>query len=249
MRDEKRPVTPERPSSPHARRVLCIQNMAGEGFGRFERHLRAAGHHVGVVRACDGEALPPIDSCDLVIVAGTPLAAYRWEEHAFLRDEAAFLRQAVAASTPCLGVCFGAQFLALLLGGRAYRADRKEIGGYDVFLTEAGRRDPLLAGFPPRFPVFHWHGDTFDPPPGAALLARGDGVRHQAFRLGAVIGVQFHLEVTVEDAAAWTEVYGAELADVGKTAEQVVAECRAIDAEMDRLADRFLGNVVAVLAR
>lgn len=236
-------------TSSRARRVLCIQNVAGEGFGRFECNLRAAGHDVRIVQVFRGDALPPSDRCDVVIVGGTPLAAYRWEEHAFLRDEAAFLRRAVAASTPCLGVCFGAQFLAHLLGGRAYRADRKEIGAYDVFLTEEGRGDPLLAGFPPRFPVFHWHGDTFDPPPGAALLARGDGVRHQAFRLGSVVGVQFHLEVTAEDVAGWTEAYGAELADVGKTAEQVVAECRAIDAEMDRLAARLLGNVVAVLAR
>lgn len=236
-------------TSSRARRVLCVQNTAGEGFGRFERQLRAAGHLVRIVRAFDGAMFPPIDQCDLVIVGGTPLAAYRWEGHAFLRDEATFLRQAVAASTPCLGVCFGAQFFAHLFGGRAYRADRKEIGAYDVFLTEEGRGDPVLAGFPPRFPVFHWHGDTFDPPPGAALLARGEGVRHQAFRLGSVVGVQFHLEVTVEDAAAWTEAYGGELADVGKTAEQVVAECRAIDVEMDRLAARFLGNVVAVLAR
>jgi GMP synthase-like glutamine amidotransferase len=69
------------------------------------------------------------------------------------------------------------------------------------------------------------------------------------FRLNNVVGVQFHPEVTVEDAAAWTAAYGAELADVGKTKEQVVAECRAIDTEMDRLAARLLDNFLAVLVR
>jgi len=235
--------------STEPKRILAIQNMEGEGFGRFESHLRREQHDLSVVHAYRDEPLPPAEACDAVLVGGTPLAAYRWEEHAFLRAEAAFLQRVVAAGTPCLGVCFGSQFLAHLLGGRAYRADRKEIGGYDVHLTEDGRRDPVLAGFPPRFPVFHWHGDTFDLPPGAALLARGDGCRNQMFRLNNVVGVQFHLEVTVEDAAEWTAAYGAELADVGKTKEQVVAECRAIDAEMDRLAARLLDSFLAVLVR
>ena len=90
------------------KRILAIQNMEGEGFGRFERHLRQEGHDFAVVRAYRDEPLPPPEACDAVLVGGTPLAAYRWEEHAFLREEAAFLQRVVAAGTPCLGVCFGA---------------------------------------------------------------------------------------------------------------------------------------------
>ena len=90
------------------KRILAIQNMEGEGFGRFERHLRQDGHDLAVLHAYRGEPLPPPEACDAVLVGGTPLAAYRWEEHAFLREEAAFLQRVVAAGTPCLGVCFGA---------------------------------------------------------------------------------------------------------------------------------------------
>lgn len=227
--------------------IVCVQNMAAEGFGRFERHLRASGHDVVVVRAFAGESLPPPETCEAVVVGGTPLAAYRWHDHAFLRDEAAFLQRAVAELVPCLGVCFGAQFLAQLHGGRAYPAGRREIGRYDVRLTEDGRRDPVLAGFPPKFPVFHWHADTFEPPPGAALLARGDGVPNQMYRRDHVVGVQFHLEVTVDEVREWCEVYAGELAQVGKSPAEVVAECRDIDGEMDRLAARFLDNFLAVM--
>jgi len=226
-------------------RVLLVQNMAGEGLGRFDRLLRAAGHDVSLLAAHAGAPFPSSEEPDAVITGGSSLAAYDWREHAFLREEAAFLLRAVEAGVPCLGVCFGAQFLAGLLGARVYRAHRSEVGAYEVSLTEEGMRDPVLAGFPPRFPVFHWHSDTFDLPPGAALLARGDGIRHQAFRLGQVVGVQFHPEVTERDVAGWAAADAPELRELGKTPAQVVAECRAIEADLERLAERLLGNFLA----
>ena len=230
-------------------RVAALQNMEGEGFGRVERYLRAEGHDVRVVHAYRGEALPPPAEADAVLVGGSPLAAYGYRQHPFLRDEAAFLERAADAGVPCFGICFGAQFLAHLLGGRASRAEHIEIGACSVRLTEAGRSDPLFAGFPPSFPVFEWHGDTFDLPPGAELLAVGDGVRHQAFRFGRVVGVQFHPEVTSPEVARWADANGADLAEAGKTAAQVVAECRAMDAEMDRIVARLLDNFLVAVAQ
>jgi GMP synthase (glutamine-hydrolysing) len=231
------------------RRILAVQNMAGEGFPRFERHLAADGHTVRVVHAYRGAALPPLEECDAVLVGGSPLSACSWEEQAFLRGEAEFLRRAAAASVPTLGVCFGAQFLAHLLGGRAHPADRAEIGVHTIHLTDAGRCDPLLAGCPPSLEVLQWHGDTFELPPGAALLARGDAIRHQMFRCDRVVGVQFHPEVTETEVAAWADANPRALAAAGKTKSQVVAECRRIGAAMDRLAARLLDNFLAVLVR
>ena len=231
-------------------RVLAIQNMEGEGLGRVERHLRAAGHDLRVVQAYRGEALPPPGAADAVFVGGSPLAAYHYLQHPFLCDEAAFLERAADAGVPCFGICFGAQFLAHLLGGRAYRAPRLEIGACTVRLTEAGRGDPLFAGFPPSFSVFEWHGDTFDPPPGAELLAVGDRIRQQVYRRAHVVGVQFHPEVTPTEVARWADKNGPDLAEAGKTSAQVVAECRALDAEMDRIVARLIDNfLVAVTDR
>ena len=229
-------------------RIVALQNMEGEGFGRVERHLRAEGHDLCVVHAYRGEA-PPSGAADVVLVGGSPLAAYNCREHAFLRDEAVYLERTVDAGVPCFGICFGAQFLAHLLGGRAFRAPRLEIGACTVRLTEAGRGDPLCAGFPPSFPVFEWHGDTFDLPPGAELLAVGDGIRHQVYRRNHVVGVQFHPEVTPSEVARWADANGPDLAEAGKTPTQVITECRAMDAEMDRIVARLLDNFLVHVSR
>lgn len=222
--------------------------MDGEGFGRFERLLRAGGYDLRVVQAWRDEPLPETDACDAVLVGGSPLAAYDWEDHPFLRREGAFLRRAAAARLPILGICFGAQFLAHLLGGRAFRAARGEIGVHTVRLTEEGRSDPLLAGFPPDFPVVEWHGDTFELPPGSALLARGEGIRNQLFRLGRVVGVQFHPEVTADEVARWAEQHPAAVRDAGKSRDGVVTECRAIESQMDRLGARLLDQFLVPAA-
>ncbi len=232
-----------------APRIIALQNMPGEGFPRFERHLVRDGRSLRVVQAWRGHAPPPPDVCDAVIVGGSPLAAYAYEEHDFLRAEAAVLRRAADAGVPLLGICFGAQFLAHLLGGRACRAPRAELGAATVRLTEEGRRDPVFAGCPPSFDVIHWHGDTFELPPGAVLLARGDAVRNQAFRLEHVVGVQFHPETTETEVAAWAAAGAGDLAAAGRTAAQVVAECRALDGALDRFAARFLDTFLAVHVR
>ncbi|MCG8432168.1 MAG: type 1 glutamine amidotransferase, partial [Candidatus Omnitrophica bacterium] len=83
-----------------------------------------------------------------------------------------------------------------------------EIGYFPVTLTAAGRADDLFRDMPPEFPVFQWHYDMFQVPPGAELLARSGRCPHQAFRLGrAAYGLQFHFEVTPEMVEAWLNEY------------------------------------------
>ena len=89
--------------------------MVGGGFPRFERHLARDGLALRLVHAWRGDPLPPLEECDAILVGGSPLAAYDWEAHAFLREEAAFIRRAADGNVPLLGICFGAQFLAHLL--------------------------------------------------------------------------------------------------------------------------------------
>ncbi len=230
-------------------RLVALQNMAGEGFPRFERHLAREGLGLRIVQAWRDEPMPPPAECDAVFIGGSPLGAYEWERHPFLRTEAAFIRRAADAGVPLLGICFGAQLLAQLLGGRAFRAPRAELGVATVRLTEEGRADPLLAGCAPAFDVVQWHFDTLDLPPGATLLARGDAIRHQVFRIGSVVGVQFHPETTEVEVAAWADAGADALAALGRTREQVVAGCRALDAELDRFAARLLDNFLAVHVR
>ena len=101
------------------------------------------------------------------------------------------------APAPDVTHAVGAQLIAKALGSKVYRNPVKEIGWLQIHLTEAAARDALFAGIGLAETVFHWHGETFDLPPGAECLAYSDACRNQAFRAAAgVYGLQFHLEVT-----------------------------------------------------
>lgn len=141
-----------------------------------------------------------------LIVLGGPMNADEVDRHPLLRPEVELIRQTVAADLPVLGICLGAQLLAEALGGRVYRHTHKEIGWYDVEFTKAAANDPLWGGLAGRQTLFHWHGDTFDLPPGAVPLATSNSCTAQAFRLGTrVYGLQFHLEVTAPIIQRWLD--------------------------------------------
>jgi len=166
---------------------------------------RAAGVGLRVVRAGEGEPVPasPGEAAGLVVLGGEMgvADAAAWPH---LEDTMALIRAATARQAPVLGICLGAQLTAHALGGRAYPgALGPEIGWVKIELTAAGRADPVLGALPEPAEVFHWHRDTFDLPPDAVLLASGDLYANQAFRLGSVVGVQFHPEVDAGTIAGW----------------------------------------------
>jgi GMP synthase-like glutamine amidotransferase len=222
-------------------KVLVIQNCATEGVGWYEQFLVDQGATVDTVHAYRGDSFPGVASHDACIVGGTPVAAYAIDEHSYLKEEWNFLEAAVDAGMPCLGICFRGQLLARVLGADVRPNPTKEIGAYTVRRVVP---DPVIAGLPAAFPVFQWHGDTFDVPDGATLLVEGDLCRNQLFRHGNAVAVQFHVEVTSEEAARWADEYSEELAQFGKTKKQIVAECAMHEAEMRPLARRLLNNVL-----
>jgi GMP synthase (glutamine-hydrolysing) len=150
-----------------------------------------------------GESLPDWRPFDVIVVMGGPMGAYEDEAHPWLVPERALLRAAAAAGTACFGVCLGAQLLAASVGGRAYPGPTPEIGVLEVELTAAGRADPVMSVLSSPFVALQWHGDTFDLPADAAVLASSAAYPRQAFRWRNSIGVQFHAEVTPAMAEAW----------------------------------------------
>jgi GMP synthase (glutamine-hydrolysing) len=122
----------------------------------------------------------------------------------FLRDEATFLRSAVVAGVPLLGIGLGARILARSLGGSVRRAPVAELGWSTVRLTPAGQRDALFAGIGTPLRAFHWHQEALTLPPGAELLATTDACRNQAFRFAMSWGLQFHPEVDAAAIEAWS---------------------------------------------
>jgi GMP synthase-like glutamine amidotransferase len=226
-------------------RILILQNGAQEGIGLYGRRLEEKGIAFRTVQVHAGEDIPQPEHWDGVIVGGAPVSANRIHEHPELMREAGFLKTALDQGLPVLGICFGAQLLAKLLGGGVRRNPLKEIGAGPVRLTAAGESDPLFQGFPKCFPVFWWHSDAFDVPPWGMRLAAGWECPNQAFRLGSAVGLQFHLEVTAQEAERWTRSFAHELPAVGKTRERVARECREHEAQMAELAARLLDNFLA----
>ncbi len=228
-------------------RVLIVQNDPVENLGAYEKYLKTfmVGHTVFHAYDMDEEdAFPPAGLFEAFIIGPTPISANDVEDHLFLRREWEFLGEIMESAKPCLGVCCGGQMLARRLGAQVRRSPQKEVGGYEVRLTEEGLEDPLFAGFPREFPVFHWHSDMFEVPPGGRLLVEGDPCPIQAFALGNVRGVNFHLEIDRREAGRWADAYPAELEAVGKSREQVLEECREREPEMRRLAYRLMDNLL-----
>jgi len=227
-------------------RALAIQNCELETLGIYGEQLGARGDvTLEVVHPYRGDPLPDAAEWDLALVGGTPISAYDALEHDFLRQELDLLRELLARQIPLLGICCGAQMIAMLLGASVEPAATMEIGGYEARLTRAGEAAPLLAGFPSEFPVFHWHGDTFGVPPGGELLVEGAACRNQMFRAGMVSGLQFHLETRADEVARWNAAYADELAATGRDANEVLASAQASEAEREHLARLLITNWLA----
>ena len=183
-------------------RVLAFRHVPFEGLGLIAPALAA--RHIEVDYADlyqTGAATPDIGRYDGLIFMGGPMSVN--DDLPFVHQELAFIRQAVARRQPVLGICLGAQLIARAMGATVRRNSAKEIGWYGVQFTPAAEADRLFGGLS-RETIFHWHGETFDLPPGAELLASSDLCRNQAFRAAEhVYGLQFHLEVTPEMIADW----------------------------------------------
>jgi GMP synthase-like glutamine amidotransferase len=160
----------------------------------------------------------------------------------------------VQKGVPFLGVCLGAQLLASALGARVYpNPAGAEVGLLPVERTDAGRADPVVGALAEPLATLQWHGDTFDLPDGAELLATSPVARNQAFRVGPrAYGIQFHVEVTAEQVDQWAAVpaYAESLrATLGEEAGRAFLADAAARADELAGAARTLGAAWLSLAR
>jgi len=181
-------------------RAHYFQHVPFEGLGSIGSWLESRGASVTGTRFFKECTLPAVNDVDLLIVMGGPMSVNDESVHPWLKDEKRFIKEAIARGKPVLGVCLGAQLIANAMDARVYPNSEKEIGWFPIHRVHIpGTEDTFH--FPKQSVVFHWHGETFDLPPGAIRLARSEGCENQAFQLGHnVIGLQFHLETTPQSA-------------------------------------------------
>jgi GMP synthase (glutamine-hydrolysing) len=220
--------------------VLAIRHLGFEHLGVWHAALENRGFAIHYVDPAH-ENLDALDATepDLLIVLGAPIGAFDDELYPFLTSEVRLIERRLASGQPLLGICLGAQLMARTLGANVAPMAEKEIGYTPLSLTEAGEHSPLSALGD--WPVLHWHGDQFDMPAGATLLAATEHCPHQAYSLGPnVLGLQCHLETDAAEIEAWLVGHSAELIASGR-------DPRAIRADAERFGPQLAERSAAVL--
>jgi GMP synthase (glutamine-hydrolysing) len=210
--------------------VVLVRNDPFETFGVAPRAFAQADTPVVVWEAVDGSRAPDLEEVGGLVVFGSTYNVEHADEHPFIHGVADLTRHAVDRRVPYLGVCFGAQLLAWSLGAEVKKSPVREVGFEPLRPLRAAREDALVRHYGEGDLVFQWHMDTFTLPDDATLLASGDAVANQAYRVGdAAWGIQFHLEIDAAEVELWLDEYAKEgdlLTDWGKAPEQVRAEAR-----------------------
>jgi GMP synthase (glutamine-hydrolysing) len=202
-----------------ARTAVILLHEQDKGPGLALPALEAAGYRCvqrwRTVQPGDADAA-------LVLVMGGSMGVYDAPAYPHLSEVQALLAERLRRDLPSVGVCLGAQLLAAAAGARVYRGHAgMELGVYPVQLLPEAAGDPVFSVLPHRVDAAQWHGDTFDPVPGAVRLAHTEAYPWQAFRLGRSYGVQFHPELSVDTFCAWLDEYPDAVHAAGKFVEQV----------------------------
>jgi GMP synthase-like glutamine amidotransferase len=182
-------------------RVHVLQHVAFEGLGSIKHWLDSKQASITYTKYFEPTFnLPDLDSVDFIIALGGSMSVNDEGQFPWLAAEKQFIAEAVNKNKTLLGICLGCQLIASALGSNVYPGDEQEIGWFPVY---AQKKSHTALAFPNSFEVFHWHGETFDLPPEATLLASSAAYRNQAFQIGhSILGLQFHLESTPESVAA-----------------------------------------------
>src|SRR6202521_2706997 len=223
-------------------KVLILQHEEPTPPGYLAGGLDSQRAEVDVHRIALHEKTRDPRDYDFIASLGSEFAAFD-DSKPFIPREAELLRAATEADVPVLGLCFGGQLLARVLGGKSFRSEHSEIGWLPV-----RSQDPDLVS---EGPWFNWHFDTFTLPPGAKLIAE-TALAPQAYVVGRSLGLQFHPEVTPAIMESWVKAYRHELDGDGGEPDALLDETRRLAPEVrlrsDPLFNAFLTRV-ARLAR
>lgn len=211
--------------------ILSIQNTEIETLGNLKKLFESDGFEIETKHVKKDSIPQEVDNYAAIVILGGYMSVY--QNLPFLEEQQKLIRNANHHQVPLLGICLGSQLIAQALGGRVYKGQRKEIGWFEVKVNNEGRNDIFKGITNERIKVFQWHGDTYELPKSAILLASSN-LYPQAFKVGTSIGILFHLEVTHEIIRNWTSNYRLEMTEVGVSTDSILNNKKN---EFENLAD------------
>lgn len=201
-----------------AKTCWVIRHLSFEDLGTLAAPLQAAGYAIRYLEAGidDPAQLDTANGQDLLVVLGGPLGVYETDRYPWLHAEIAAIGRWLRAGHATLGICLGSQLMAAALGARVYPGHGKEIGWCPLAATAAGEQAGIATLTAPHTLMLHWHGDTFDLPEGATLLASSAAYAHQVYSWGArALAFQCHPEFDAKRQELWMIGHTGELAGEG----------------------------------
>ncbi len=223
-------------------RAVCLKHVPFEGPGTFATALTE--RSVSLEHYLVPQDGLPKDAGDLLIVMGGPMSVNDPDQ--WIADETAFIRSALHAGTPVIGVCLGSQFMAKSLGATIRSGKALEIGMTQVKLTAEAKQDPVFSTLPESFEVFEWHGEVFDLPKDSVPLASSDIAPLQAFRYGTrAYGLLFHLEMEQNGIDSLCQECAPDLTKARLAAQQVKTTALPHLPQLHQIADRLIGHLLS----
>ena len=235
-------------------KFLVFQHVECEHPGSLRGFMEKAGVEWDVVELDQGDSIPSLQGYDALWVMGGPMDVWDVDEHPWLVKEKEAIRTWVRElKKPYLGLCLGHQLLADALGGTCGPQRPPEVGLMTVELTEEGRQDPIMRGLPDVQKCLQWHSVCVaQPPQNAVVLAKSDGCRVQAMRIGQHIwSMQYHVEVERETVENWSAIpeYHAALVEVlgQEGADSLQLDVAGVLPELTSVSERLFANFLATI--
>ena len=180
-------------------------------------------------------------NADLMIILGGPISIYEEEHYPFLREEVEFIRRRLNLKLPTLGICLGAQLIAKACGAEVRPLGQIEIGFSSISIVE-NAANSIFNSTHHNMVVLHWHGDTFELPPKASLLASTKVCLNQAFSIGRhTIGLQFHLEIDCRYIEQWLIGHALELSNARIDPNLIRSQAQEYGAQIYQYTENILG--------